>query len=661
MLAELRLVTQKSSWVMNLAWVLPTIISIIMVEITRLLGIALPVPFFIIIICVVIAGSIGGRRAGFIAGIIASLYLFRAYPFEFGPATLSGGLTQTIAGAVLFILIGTLLGRLRDQLNANIISLRDVEQRFQASLREETAEKDAQADKVAESEARLDAAIRIAGIGYFSFDIGSGDCIFCSEQHAAHLGLTPDEFRAGTAGPELQLFYIHADDRGRVIDALARIYAGENQTVEYRTVHPNGEVRYIREFEEPVFDEYGKVVANVGTSIDMTELREAEIVARQSQRTETIGALTGGVAHDFNNILAIILGNLELSQETDSPEDMRDLIENSIKATKRGADLTKSLLSFARRAPLKPARLNLNQTIQGTMTWATRVLPATIDIENALMADLWDVELDATSTENALINILLNARDAMPNGGKLTIETANMWIGDDFVYGRDDDIAPGFYVMLAISDTGHGISLDKFEKVFEPFYTEKPVGQGPGLGLSMVQGFIKQSGGAIRINSKVGVGTKFKLFFKATAQSSVKSSARTRAQRVLPSKQTEILVAEDQGEVMRVLDRILEDAGYSVTTASSGDEALKIFEKPNRFDLVLADIVMPGKLQGPALAKAIRLIDPDIPFVFLSSYAADAGAHDSVRPSDIRLMKPVSRHELLRAVSKALKSVDEYD
>lgn len=227
-MAEKRHATPKSNSTTNLAWILPTIISIIMVEVTRLLGFSVPVPFFAVSIGVVIAGSIGGQSAGSIAGIIASIYLIRAHSIIFDAAILSGSLPQTVGGSAFFILIGTLVGRLRDQRNANIRSQRDIELRLRASLREETAEKDAQADKVSESEARLNAAIRIAGIGYFSFDIGSGDCTFCSEQHAAHLGLTPDEFRAGTVGPEIQLFYIHADDRYKVLDALARIYAGEN-------------------------------------------------------------------------------------------------------------------------------------------------------------------------------------------------------------------------------------------------------------------------------------------------------------------------------------------------------------------------------------------------------------------------------------------------
>ncbi len=593
---------------------------------------------------------------------MAAFFILHAHFEQFGPPSLTGGVPQTAFGAMLYFIVGINLGRLRDQRDTSIHSLRESQKLLEAALQKETAEKVTQTNMVAESEARLATAIRIAGIGHFSFDASTGGCTFCSEQHASQLGLTVDEYCTRTEGPVAQLFYVHADDRQVVLDAIDKINAGETQTFEYRAVHPDGKIRYIREIEEPVFDETGKVVANVGTSIDLTELREAEARVRQSQRIEAVGTLTGGVAHDFNNLLAIILGNLELSLETDREDVRRNLVQKSIKATLRGADLTKNLLSFARRAHLEPKHVNLNQTIQSTMTWGSRVLPKSISIETSLMAGLWDVKLDATSIENALINILLNARDAMPDGGKVTIETANMRIGDEYVFDRGEDIEPGRYVMLAISDTGHGIQSDKLEKIFEPFYTDKPVGEGSGLGLSMVQGFIKQSGGAIRVYSEVGVGTTFKLYFKAAEQQTIQPQRQPREQFHPPKDHAEVLIAEDEEEVMLILQHILEDAGYAVTTAQNGDEALEVFKSSGRFDLLLTDVVMPGKLQGPALAKAIRSVDPDIPCIFLSGYASEATVHgNGLKPSDIRLMKPVSRLDLLNAVSKALEPIDKIE
>lgn len=655
-----QLFTPNSGGLIKLVWVLPTASILLLVELSLHAALAVPVPFLSIMVCVVIAGAFGGQRSGLLAGAMAALFIAHAYFEQFGPPSLTGGVPQAALGSVLFLLIGFQLGRLKDQRDSSLNLLRENEKHLASSLDEETVEKDRQISLVAESEERLKTAVRIAGIGHFTFSAITGNCDYCSEQHAAHLGMTSDEFYSRTARLSPTLFYVLPEDRQIVLEAISGIDAGEPQVFEYRALHSDGKIRFIREFEEPVFDDTGKHVKSVGTSIDLTDLRHAEARARQSQRIEAIGTLTGGVAHDFNNLLAVILGNLELSLTTEQTDEWRELIEAAIQATNRGASLTKNLLSFARQAPLEPARMDLNKLIQNTMAWCTRVLPATIEIENSLMAGLWDVELDTTSTENALINILLNARDAMPGGGKLTIETANMRIGDEYVAERDEDIEPGRYVMLAISDTGHGIPSDKIEAIFEPFYTDKPVGQGSGLGLSMVQGFIKQSGGAIRVYSEVGVGTTFKLYFKAATQAAGKPQREVRELMDPTSNRAEVLVVEDEQAVAHILKRILEDSGYTVTTAASGDEALEEFKSAGRFDVLVTDIVMPGTLQGPALAKAIRLIDPDIPCIFMSGYASEATVHgNGLKPSDVRLMKPVSRLDILHAISKALNSGKE--
>ncbi|WP_417210952.1 ATP-binding protein [Antarctobacter sp.] len=648
--------SQYNTPIIKLAWALPTLISVVLVDASAHTGIPFPAPFLTIFVSVVLAASLGGQRAGFAAGLIAALFVVKAYSDQYGPPSLTGGVQQVIFGAVLFFLIGMLLGRLRDQRDASMQALRQHEQDLEISLQKELAERARQEAIVAEREAQLVTATRIAGLGHFSFEAFTGNCNYCSEQHAANLGMTAEQFMTIAQGDGPQLPHVHPDDRSIVLDAIDKLNSGESQTFEYRLLNASGEVRYIRQIEVPRSDETGKVVEHIGTSMDITDLRLAEARVRQSQRIEVIGTLTGGVAHDFNNLLAVILGNLELCLELDREEDRRELIQSAIKATVRGAGLTRNLLSFARRAHLEPKRINLNQTIQDTMAWGSRVLPKTIALENSLMAGLWDVELDATSAENAIINILLNARDAMPEGGRVTIETANMRIGEEYVSERDEDIEPGRYVMLAISDTGHGIPADKLDSIFEPFYTEKPVGEGSGLGLSMVQGFIKQSGGAIRVYSEVGVGTTFKLYFKAAEKH--EQDARPEPQKTLqpPSGAASILVAEDESEVMRILKRTLEDAGYDVTTAQTGDEALEIYQAVGQFDLLITDVVMPGRLLGPGLAKAIRQIDPALPCIFLSGYAAEATVHgNGLKPSDVRLMKPIGRADLLNAVSNALR------
>jgi signal transduction histidine kinase/CheY-like chemotaxis protein len=511
--------------------------------------------------------------------------------------------------------------------------------------------------KSVKAETRLNTAVRIAGIGLYTFGAGTGDCTFCSEQHAAHMGMTPVEFQRMVAGPNPYLGHIHTDDQTIVLDAIKRVNQGLSQTFEYRVIHPKGDIRYIRQIEEPVCDENGKVIEHIGTSLDLTDLRQAEMRLRQSQRIEAIGTLTGGISHDFNNLLAIILGNLEIWLETGTEDQGKKQIETAFRAALRGADLTKNLLSFSRQAPLHPVRVNLNKLFESTLDWTVRVLPATITIEESLFGGLWDIEADAVSAENAFINLVLNARDAMPDGGTVKIETANIEFRSEDLVDSGLNITPGPYVGLTISDTGHGIAPDKAEQVFEPFYTDKPLGKGSGLGLSMVQGFVEQSGGAISLSSEVGTGTTFKLYFKAAVNAASAPEKAPHEQRTSVPSQGTILVVEDEPEVLKVLAMFLESAGYSVLTAKTGDEALGTFTSANRIDLLLTDVVMPGTLQGPALITAIRQIWPELPCIILSGYASDLSTGgNTIRSSDIHLVKPVSRSALLEAVATTLAS-----
>ena len=255
---------------------------------------------------------------------------------------------------------------------------------------------------------------------------------------------------------------------------------------------------------EVIQSDQSRVVLSIA---DVTEQRELQDRLAQSQRMEAIGQLSGGMAHDFNNLLAVILGNLELLRDADLKTSDSDLLERSIDAALRGAELTRNMLSFARQAPLEPTTVDLNRVVSNIKNWISRTLPSTTDVETSLLAGLWKVNIDASSAENALINLIVNARDAMPEGGKLTIETSNVRIDEEYVELRGEEIEPGRYVLLAVSDTGTGISEEDLERIFEPFFTTKPVGSGTGLGLAMLQGFMRQSKGAVRVYSELGVGT----------------------------------------------------------------------------------------------------------------------------------------------------------
>ncbi|MEM7520486.1 MAG: ATP-binding protein [Pseudomonadota bacterium] len=636
--------------VQPLLWVLPTFVLIGLIGLGQYSATPVPAPFLILIGSVVVAGAFGGVLPGLLAGGAASLFLLHATRSGFAPNQVTDGFAQVVIGSAVFFFLGGVIGHFKFLSDRNIEELRKKEKNLRTSLEREILERVSQTARNASNEEQLRQAVRISGIGHFRWNLATGVCEYCSDQHAAHFGLTAERFMALTRGSRPTLSFVHPDDHETVLTAISKIDQGTAMFFEFRAVRPDGEVRFLRQINEPVFDGRGRQTGVVGSSIDLTDLREAEARVRQSQRIEVIGTLTGGVAHDFNNLLAIILGNLELSLELREPDEQRALIREAIKATYRGADLTKNLLSFARRAHLTPTRLNLNKVVQSTMEWGYRVMPATISIENTLMTGLWDTDLDRTSVQNAIINILLNARDAMPEGGQVTIETSNLDVVDNGAEG----IAPGRYVMLAISDTGHGIEADKLRLICEPFYSDKPPGSGSGLGLSMVQGFIEQSGGTLQISSEVGAGTTVKLFFKAVIQAAPGAVADVPQMRAAHGGGARILVAEDEQAVSQILCSTLESAGYDVTTAADGDTALEIFRQSQPFDLVLTDIVMPGRLQGPALVEAVRAEQPDIPCVFLSGYAEETTAPR--RPADPHLMKPVGRLDLLATVSAALQA-----
>ncbi|MCP3969586.1 MAG: response regulator [Rhodobacteraceae bacterium] len=395
---------------------------------------------------------------------------------------------------------------------------------------------------------------------------------------------------------------------------------------------------------------------------DITERKAAErhragLETRlaQAQRLETVGQMTGGVAHDFNNLLSVILGNLELLQDNFEGADQQDMIEKAIHATLRGADLTRKMLSYARRAPLDPTVLDLNVTLSEMDNWMRRTLPANIDIDLQLGPRLWPVEADRASTESAILNLIINARDAMPRGGALTVKTANTVFDDR--QPKSVDLSPGTYVVLTVRDTGTGIPENDVERVFEPFFTTKDPGESSGLGLSMVHGFMNQTGGAVRITSEPGRGTSVSLFFP-TASNFVAGTELAPPVRPAdaPGGPHRLLFAEDQKEVAEILVRILRSEGFEVVAAPDGDTAFQQYFANGPFDLLVTDIMMPGTLQGPALARALREAKPDLPVVFLSGYASGVKRKDSaLREEDIRVMKPVTRARLLDAVRTALK------
>lgn len=398
--------------------------------------------------------------------------------------------------------------------------------------------------------------------------------------------------------------------------------------------------------------------SEIGTVIVLNDVTEYERQRKESLRNgrmSAIGQLTGGVAHDFNNLLAVIMGNLELMKDAKVDPAHSEMIDAGLAATKRGADLTKNLLAFSRQSRLEVEILDLNCVVLDAQSWMRRALPESISVETSLLANAWPVQLDRSSLESALLNLIVNARDAMGGFGNLTIETANLRIDEDYVDSRDEELAVGRYVLLAVSDTGTGISRQNLDLLFEPYFTTKAPGSGSGVGLSMVQGFVKQSGGTVQVYSELGMGTTFKLYFPAFSGEVPPESTLETVGLANVEGHARILLTEDDANVRHVLETILKGARYTVVTANSGDAALELFHSEPKFDLLVTDIVMPGKLQGTVLAKEVRILQPSLPIIFLSGYAVEATVHgNGLQPEDVRLMKPVARQDLLNAVSHRL-------
>jgi len=430
---------------------------------------------------------------------------------------------------------------------------------------------------------------------------------------------------------------------------------GSISNVSYDFVRKNGAPLPVLMSAIAEYDAEGTYKRSLAIMFDNSEAQRVAHELQQKSRMDAIGQLVGGVAHDFNNLLAVVQGNLEFLEAAPDDPDRAEFIASALNATRRGGALTQQLLSYGRKSTLAPIVLDLNEVVGTSDRLVRRLFPANITFETVTGGGLWKAEIDPALLETAILNILNNARDAMPNGGRITIETRNVRIDDDYVATRAEEIEPGRYVMLAISDTGTGIAQDVLNRIFEPFFTTKGVVAGSGLGLSMVYGFVRQSKGAIRAYSEIDVGTTFKLYFPALAGAVEAEAPQMGPTRRQPEDGTLVLLVEDEDEVRRVIARQLLDEGLRVVQCTKGDAALRELESGLRPNLLLTDIVMPGSLQGPELAQKARQMIPDLRALFISGYPTEAAIHgNGLRETDRHLIKPVSRAVLMRAVIEVL-------
>lgn len=387
---------------------------------------------------------------------------------------------------------------------------------------------------------------------------------------------------------------------------------------------------------------------------EVTEQERIRARSEQAERQSTIGLLTGGVAHDFNNLLAVIMGNQELLRDGLSDPDDLELVDATITAATRGADLTQSMLSFAQKARLTPRDLDLGELVNEMRSLFERTLPSSIEVRVDIQNNLWPVHADPSATENALLNLILNARDAMPQGGTLTVKLENQIVEGDDATNAQNGLSTGKYVELTVMDTGNGIAPEHIEKIFEPFFTTKGPGAGSGLGLSRIHGFMKQSCGKVVVGSTLNKGTMFCLWFPAVTLLDTAPSTGDRFQTNPELVGKRILVAEDDHDVRKIIVTILEKAQCIVTSASNGVSALKKFEANPDFDLLLTDAMMPGGLLGGELIETVQQIDPDLPTILLSGYADFDAEEDQNKINVLKLRKPISRVELIAKVAQAI-------
>lgn len=420
---------------------------------------------------------------------------------------------------------------------------------------------------------------------------------------------------------------------------------------------PNGVRMTVLVNGKAVFDESGTFCGYRGTGSDITEQKSLEDQLRRSQRMDAVGQLTGGIAHDFNNLLGVMVGNAEiLGSQIDEDEPSRRNVEAIIKAVDRGASLTQRLLAFSRQQTLAPRPTAINDLVLGLEDMLQRTLGETIALSTRLGPGVLDALIDPHQFENALINLAINARDAMPNGGALTIETENVTL-DEAYAEQHEDVIPGEYLKVAVSDSGTGMSPEVLEKVFEPFFTTKGMGEGTGLGLSMVYGFIKQSKGHIAINSRLDHGTTVELYLPLARQPARRDDRAKELTEVAAGSER-ILVVEDNEELRKILTDILRDQGYRVVEVQDGKEAIKYLQEGQPFDLLFTDMVLPGGMNGADIAEQAKQIQPSIKALFTTGYAEHSVVDKAKLASSATLVsKPYRRTELLAKVRQVLDSV----
>jgi PAS domain S-box-containing protein len=538
-------------------------------------------------------------------------------------------------------------------------------------------------NRLQNSEEQLRLATEAAEIGLWDLDVET-DTLFWPPRVKAMFGISPDrsismaDYYAG----------LHPDDAAQTAAAFAVALDPQRRAlydVEYRTIgQEDGVVRWVAAKGRGIFEDDGRCVRVIGTAIDITErkrmedaLRDVnatlerrmgeeiarrsatEEALRQAQKMEAVGQLTGGIAHDFNNLLTVVTGNIDmaggaLTRAGFSDARVERALGNAQKGAERAAALTQRLLAFSRRQPLSPRPINLDKVVGGVSEMLNRTLGELVRLEVVTSPGLWTAEADPNQLESAILNLAVNARDAMPRGGKLTIETANVRLEEEYSAAHAE-VAPGQYVVLSVTDTGIGMNRETVTRAFEPFFTTKEVGKGTGLGLSMVYGFVKQSGGHIKVYSEEGEGTTIKIYLPRLMSGNGEEEAPAPAILDRAGGQRVILVVEDDDDVRTYSTDCLRDLGYRVIEAHDGPAALRVLNRAGQPpDLLFTDVVMPG-MSGRELVDEARKIFPKLKVLYTSGYTRNAIVHGGRLDAGVEMIaKPFSPASLAQRVRDVL-------
>ncbi len=508
------------------------------------------------------------------------------------------------------------------------------------------------------AEANLARAQRMVHIGSWELDLIRNDLHWSAEVYRIF------EIDSNQISPTYDTFMgvIHPDDRKKVSDAYElSLISRQPYEIEHRLLMKDGRVKIVKEQCETYFDETGKAITSIGVVHDISNSKYTEEALRRSQKMDAVGQLTGGIAHDFNNIMGIILGNVELLElQNISDEKILSRIQPIKITAQRAAKLTKQLLAFSRRKAEQLTITSINSQLVSMKSLIEYSVTPEIEVGYTFADDLWLTKIDLGDFQDTIVNIVINARDAMSRNGSLKIETRNCYLDEKYCI-HNPGVVEGDYVEVIISDNGQGIATDLLQRIFEPFYTTKAEGSGTGLGLAMVFGFVERSKGHIKVYSEIDIGTTFRIYLPRSYGENINSTtAETATGKSLPKGSETILVVDDEEGLRNLANDSLQILGYKVLTAANGKEALDVLKKHPHIDLLFSDVVMPGGLNGYELAEFAESNYPQLKILLTSGYtlkAVDKNDHSQMKWSRFEkglLSKPYSRQDLANRIRKIL-------